>query len=132
MRKQKEQQLQKAIVRYMKLQHKDIFMNGSLGGIYIQKARHRDFKARGYRSGFPDLFFYSPRIIHGRIRHGLAIELKVKGNYPTEAQKVVLNRLDSSGYVSMVCTGIDEAIETIEWYLNCTIPEVDVNYTIKE
>ena len=69
MRKQKEQQLQKAIVRYMKLQHKDIFMNGSLGG---------------------------------------------------------------NGYLACVCTGLDETLERIEWYLNCTIPEVDVNYTIKE
>lgn len=132
MRKQKEQQLQKAIVRYMKLQHKDIFMNGSLGGIYIQKARHRDYKARGYRSGFPDLFFYSPRIVEGEIVNGLAIELKVKGNYPSEAQKNVIGVLNKNGYLAIVCTGLDETLERIEWYLNCTIPEVDVNYTIKE
>ena len=131
MRKQKEQLLQKAVVRNVKMKHPQVFMNGSLGGVFIKSARHRNYKSKGYTSGFPDLFIYEPRIIHGRIRHGLAIELKVKGNYPTEAQKVVLNRLDSSGYVSMVCTGIDEAIETIEWYINCTIPEVDVNYTIK-
>ena len=132
MRKQKEQQLQKAIVRYMKLQHKDILMNGSLGGVYIQNARHRDYKQRGYTSGFPDLFIYSSRIVEGEIINGLAIELKVKGNYPTEAQKNVIGVLNKNGYLACVCTGLDEALERIEWYLNCTIPEVDVNYTIKK
>ena len=132
MRKQKEQILQKAIVRYMKLQHNDIFMNGSLGGVYIQNSRHRDYKARGYTSGFPDLFIYSSRIVEGEIINGLAIELKVKGNYPTEAQKNVIGVLNKNGYLACVCTGLDEALERIEWYLNCTIPEVDVNYTIKK
>lgn len=132
MRKQKEQQLQKAIVKYMKLQHKDILMNGSLGGVYIQNARHRDYKQRGYTSGFPDLFIYSSRIVEGEIINGLAIELKVKGNYPTEAQKNVIGVLNKKGYLAIVCTGLDETLERIEWYLNCTIPEVDVNYTIKK
>jgi hypothetical protein len=132
MRKQKEQQLQKAIVKYMKLKHKDVFMNGSLGGIYIAKARHRDYKSKGYTPGFPDLFIYSPRIIDGKIKHGLAIELKIKGNYPTEAQKNVLSKLDINNYIAVVCTGIDHTIETIEWYLSSTIPESDVNYTITE
>ena len=133
MRKQTEHELQKSIIKYMKLQHPSIFINGSLGGIYIKHHSQRlKGKMAGYRKGFPDLFIYEPRIIHGKIRHGLAVELKVKGNYTTESQKVVLNKLDSSGYVSMVCTGFDQAIETIEWYINCTIPYVDINYTIKE
>ena len=116
----------------MKLKHKDIFMNGSLGGVYIQNARHRDYKAKGYTSGFPDLFFYSPRIVEGEIVNGLAIELKVKGNSATENQKNVIGILNKAGYLAIVCTGIDETLEKIEWYLNCTVPEVDVNYTIKK
>tara|TARA_R110000787_G_scaffold255463_1_gene360808 strand:- start:1605 stop:2003 length:399 start_codon:yes stop_codon:yes gene_type:complete len=132
MRKQEEKKLQKSIVRYMKLKHKDIFMNGSLGGVYIQNARHRDYKAKGYTSGFPDLFFYSPRIVEGEIVNGLAIELKVKGNSATENQKNVIGILNKAGYLAIVCTGIDETLEKIEWYLNCTVPEVDVNYTIKK
>tara|TARA_R110000772_G_scaffold181066_1_gene292397 strand:+ start:97 stop:495 length:399 start_codon:yes stop_codon:yes gene_type:complete len=132
MRKQEEKKLQKSIVRYMKLKHKDIFMNGSLGGVYIQNARHRDYKAKGYTSGFPDLFFYSPRIVEGEIVNGLAIELKVKGNSATENQKNVIGILNKAGYLAIVCTGIDETLERIEWYLNCTVPEVDVNYTITE
>jgi len=132
MRKQKEEQLQKAVVRYMKMQHKDVFVNGSLGGVYIASARHRSYKAKGYQAGFPDLFVYSPRIVEGEYISGLAIELKVKGNYPSENQKKVIGILNSNGYLAVVCTGLDETIERIEWYLSCTIPQVDVNYTIKE
>ena len=36
MRKQTEHELQKSIIKYMKLQHPAIFINGSLGGIYIK------------------------------------------------------------------------------------------------
>ena len=132
MRKQEEKKLQKSIVRYMKLMHKDIFMNGSLGGVYIQNSRHRDYKAKGYTSGFPDLFLYSPRIVEGEYISGLAIELKVKGNYPTENQKNVIGILNANGYLAVVCTGLDETIDRIEWYLSCTIPKADVNYTIKK
>lgn len=133
MRKQSEQELQKAVIKYMKLQHPSIFINGSMGGIYIKHQSQR-MKAKlcGYRKGFPDLFIYESRIVQGTIKHGLAVELKVKGNYPTDTQRRTLKDLNEKGFEALVCTGFDQAIETIEWYLNCTVPEVDVNYTIKE
>ncbi len=131
MRRQLESKLQKAVTTYLKLKHKDVFFNGSLGGIYIKNARHRDYKARGYQSGFPDLFIYSPRIIDGKIYHGLAIELKVKGNSTSINQKAVLSKLRIAGYYSSVCTGFDDTIDTIEWYINSTEPALDINYTIK-
>tara|TARA_R100001163_G_scaffold13569_3_gene12586 strand:+ start:85 stop:486 length:402 start_codon:yes stop_codon:yes gene_type:complete len=133
MRKQNEHELQKAVIKYMKLQHPSIFINGSLGGIYIKHhSQRRKGKEGGFRKGFPDLFIYEPRIVQGTIKHGLAVELKVKGNYATESQKSTLKELNQKGFEALVCTGFDQAIETIEWYINCTIPEVDVNYTIKE
>ena len=131
MRKQSEHELQKSIIKYMKLQHPSIFINGSLGGIYIKHhSQRRKGKECGFRKGFPDLFIYEPRIVQGRIRHGLAVELKVKGNYPTEAQKTTLNELSERGFEAHVCTGFDQAIEKIEWYINSTIPDIDVNYII--
>ena len=133
MRKQTEHELQKSIIKYMKLQHPSIFINGSLGGIYIKHHSQRlKGKMAGYRKGFPDLFIYEPRIVDGKIKHGLAVELKVKGNYPTDTQRRTLNELSERGFEAHVCTGFDQAIETIEWYINCTIPDVDINYTIKE
>ena len=133
MRKQNEHELQKAVIKYMKLQHPSIFINGSLGGIYIKHHSQRlKGKQAGYKKGFPDLFIYEPRIVQGTIKHGLAVELKVKGNYPTDTQRRTLKDLNEKGFEAHVCTGFDQAIEKIEWYINCTIPEVDVNYTIKE
>ena len=104
-----------------------------MGGIYIKHHSQR-LKAKqcGYKKGFPDLFIYESRIVQGTIKHGLAVELKVKGNYPTDTQRRTLKDLNEKGFEALVCTGFDQAIETIEWYINCTIPEIDVNYTIKE
>ena len=133
MRKQSEHDLQKAVIKYMKLQHPDIFINGSMGGIYIKHHSQR-LKAKqcGYRKGFPDLFVYEQRIIDGKIKGGLAIELKVKGNYATQVQRRTLEELQTRNFHAKVCTGFDQTIEVIEWYINSSIPDIDINYTIKE
>lgn len=133
MRKQSEHELQKAVIKYMKLQHPQIFINGSMGGIYIKHHSQR-LKAKqcGYRKGFPDLFVYEQRIIDGKIKGGLAIELKVKGNYATQVQRRTLEELQTRNFHSQVCTGFDQTIEVIEWYINSSIPDIDINYTIKE
>ena len=133
MRKQNEHDLQKSIIKYMKLQHPKVFINGSMGGIYIKHHSQR-LKAKqcGYKKGFPDLFIYEQRIVDGELKGGLAIELKVKGNYPTESQKNTLQSLNDKNFHAQVCTGFDQTIEVIEWYINSTIPEVEINYTIKE
>ena len=60
-------------------------------------------KATGYKRGFPDLFIYEPRNNY----HGLAIELKVGYNKPTNER----------GYKANVCTGIEETLEIINKYL---------------
>ena len=70
-------------------------------------------KATGYQSGFPDIFIYEPRGVF----NGLAIELKVKGNYASRKQKEVLGKLTNKGYRAEVCTGFDHAIEVIDEYL---------------
>lgn len=133
MRKQSEHDLQKAVIKYMKLQHPDIFINGSMGGIYIKHHSQR-LKAKqcGYRKGFPDLFVYEQRIIDGKIKGGLAIELKVKGNYATQVQRRTLEELQTRNFHAQVCTGFDQTIEVIEWYINSSIPDIDINYTIKK
>jgi len=71
-------------------------------------------KATGYQAGFPDLFIYEPRNGY----HGLAIELKVKGNYASDKQKKIIKTLNDKGYKAEICTGLDEAIDTIDNYLN--------------
>jgi len=51
--------------------------------------------------------------------HGLFVELKRKaGSHTSEAQKEFQALVNDNGYLAVVCRGADEAIETIENYLN--------------
>jgi len=111
--KQPEYELQRAVCRYLDIKYNKVFYNGSAGGMRTYLSVAKRMKETGYKSGFPDIFIYKP---NGKY-HGLAIELKVKGNYPSPNQKKVLSILNDSGYRAEVCTGLDEAIEIIDEYL---------------
>ena len=71
-------------------------------------------KQTGTKAGFPDIFLFCPRGAYS----GLAIELKVKPNKPTEKQKWWLENLRKQNYAAHVCYGADEAINVIETYLS--------------
>jgi len=108
----KEYQLQKAVCEYLDL--KNILFCASLGGQYqIHMSQRIKAKKTGYKKGFPDLFIYEPRGNYC----GLAIELKVGYNKPTKEQWIWNEQLNKKGYKAVVCTGIDEALETINNYL---------------
>ena len=111
--KQPEYELQKAVCKYLDVKYKDVFYNGSAGGMYTFFSVGKKMKATGYKSGFPDLFLYESR----KGYNGLAIELKVKGNYASPKQKEVLSLLNDKGYRAEVCTGFDNAVEVIDKYL---------------
>tara|TARA_R110002073_G_scaffold199542_2_gene358652 strand:- start:7978 stop:8298 length:321 start_codon:yes stop_codon:yes gene_type:complete len=105
--------LQKAICRYLDIKYNKVFYNGSAGGMRTYMSVAKKMKQTGYKSGFPDIFIYEPRGEYS----GLAIELKVKGNYASPKQKEVLQLLNNAGYLAKVCTGFDNAIEVIDDYL---------------
>jgi len=109
-----EDKLQSAVVTYLKLNYNALYC-ASLGGAY-QKYHSQRLKAKrtGYIAGFPDLFIYEPRGKH----NGLALELKVKGNYASPKQKDWLLKLTDRGYDAWVCTGFDDAKEKIDNYFN--------------
>ena len=69
-------------------------------------------KRTGYVAGFPDVFCYDARGGY----HGLALELKVKGNYASQKQKNWIKRLNERGYMAKVCTGFDDAKKFIDDY----------------
>ena len=112
--KAKEDKLQSAVVTYLKLEYRALFC-ASLGGQY-QRYHSQRMKAKrnGYSAGFPDLFIYETKGGYC----GLAIELKVKGNYASPKQKDWINKLNARGYLAKVCTGFDEAKEMIDNYFN--------------
>jgi len=74
-------------------------------------------KREGVRAGVPDMFVLSPRAHAGNLYHGLAIELKVGKNKPTEAQVRWISDLRYFGYMAIVCWGAQAAIDTIKHYL---------------
>lgn len=81
-------------------------------------SRHRieaaRLKAEGVKRGMPDLFLAIPCEGH----HGLFIEMKrKKGGRVSDAQNVMIDRLNAEGYQTCVCYGADEAITAIKTYL---------------
>lgn len=80
-------------------------------------SRHRleaaNLKRQGLKAGVPDICLAYPKGVY----HGLYIELKVGKNKPSQAQKEWLARLNSAGYMAVVCYGFQQAKETIEKYL---------------
>ena len=50
--------------------------------------------------------------------NGLAIELKIKPNKPSENQKKWLKKLESMNWKSCVCYSLDEVIKTVEEYVS--------------
>lgn len=70
-------------------------------------------KAEGVKAGVPDICLPVPK---GKY-HGLFIEMKVKGNKPTENQELWLAALKEQGYYTAVCFGLESAIDVILNYL---------------
>ena len=111
--KYSESNLQKAVVDFIKMQFPKMLYCASAGGVYTSMSQAKKMKATGYVKGFPDLFIYEPI---GKY-YGLAIELKVKGNYASKEQKEWIERLNKRGYYAKVCTGFEDCIYTIKKYL---------------
>jgi hypothetical protein len=112
MAKNKEYELQKSVVKYIRFKYPQILYCASAGGVRTSMSQAIKMKATGYVKGFPDLFIYEP--LKGF--NGLAIELKVKGNYPTKEQKSWAVELNDRGYKACICTGLDDAINCINRY----------------
>lgn len=112
--RQCEDRLQTAVITYLRLEKKALYC-ASLGGQY-QRYHSQRMKAKrnGYVAGFPDVFIYEPKGGY----FGLAIELKVKGNYPSQYQRKWIERLNERGYKAVVCTGFDDAKKVIDDYFN--------------
>lgn len=77
-------------------------------------------KAQGVKAGVPDLFLAVPV----REYSGLFVEMKYGRNKTTEKQEWWLEELKKQGYMTTICYGAEEAIQTIAEYLG--IPAVIV------
>jgi len=70
-------------------------------------------KAEGVRAGVPDLFLPVARGGY----NGLFIEMKVGKNKPTDSQKEWMRALMRREYAFAICYGAEEAIDTIQEYM---------------
>jgi hypothetical protein len=70
-------------------------------------------KAKGVKSGVPDCMIYQSTGDY----FGLALELKIKPNKPTNNQKEWLRRLENEGWKTAVAYSFDEAKAHIDIYL---------------
>jgi hypothetical protein len=79
-------------------------------------------KAEGVKPGVSDLFLPYPVAPYA----GLYVEMKAKDGSLSEAQADFLEYANSVGYAAAVCFGSDEAIKTIEDYLEGVLKPVAV------
>ena len=112
--RQLEYQLQKAVVEWIGYSYPNLLYCASAGGMRTNIVTAKKMKATGYKKGLPDLFIYQPN----KKFYGLAIEIKVKGNYPTRSQKEWITRLNKAGYYAQVCKGFEQTSELINKYVN--------------
>ena len=70
-------------------------------------------KAEGVRAGVPDIFLACP----SGGKHGLFIEMKSEDGKLNDRQKEWQARLEQAGYAWRLCRSMQEAVDTVEKYL---------------
>ena len=129
-----EEEVQKAVVKYLCLKYPKAKYCASLGGIRTSFKQAVKAKATGYVKGFPDLQICVPMergvdvkegeggTKRGGIYHGLFLEIKKdKKSYPTKEQKEWIAYLNEQGYCARVTKGLDESLAVIDAYFEKTI-----------
>jgi hypothetical protein len=108
--KSSEDHFQKSVARYLDLVGSFWFHcpnGGSRHGLEAAK-----LKQMGVKSGIPDCLILDSR--HGYA--GLAIELKVGYNKPSEHQLAVLDKLVERNWMVVVSWSLEEVVAAVDWY----------------
>ena len=127
----KEEALQIAVADYIRLQYPRVLFchiaNERKAHVYRKmngksySPNGQKLKKMGVQAGMPDVMVFSQRemIVQGLRGSfcGVAIELKIKPNRPTEKQLEVLQKLNRQGWFTAVCYTFDEAKEVLDKYL---------------
>lgn len=80
---------------------------------YCDPIQGKQLKLMGVKSGVPDLCLPVPN----KGYHGLYIELKAENGKVSDNQDWWLIELHQQGYMCAVCFGLEQAINTILFYL---------------
>lgn len=124
MKVNKEYQLQKMCLSYLKLQYPNVvFMSTGIGiGLTIPQAiRNKAIQKPNFAC--PDIAIYQPNFYH----HGLFIELKVKSPFKKngellksdhlEGQQRTIDELNKLGYFATFAVGFDEFKRIVDSYM---------------
>lgn len=119
----KEEKLQIAVSKYLKLQYPDVIFTAESSGLKLTIGQAVIAKKLRSDKGLPDLMIFEPNKYH----KGLFIELKAagvrlkSGDLPNtehiREQTALLVRLCDRGYAAYFACGFDEAKEIIDEYL---------------
>ena len=109
-----EDNLQIAVANYLRLAYPKVLWTHVANERQTSPQRGAKLKKMGVRAGIPDILIFAKR---GSVS-GLAIELKIKPNTPTQAQKDCLDTLSINGWWTKLCWDFDGAKKIIDSYLN--------------
>jgi hypothetical protein len=110
----KEDKLQHSIMNYLSFEYPSVY------AIHVANEGKRSpferfkFKYLGGKAGVPDILIFRSN----GIRNGLAIELKVGYNKPTDSQKESLEKLRKENWECHWTNDYDKTIEIIDKYLS--------------
>ena len=110
----KEDKLQNSVMSYIKMQYPGVF------AIHVPNEGKRSpferykFKYLGGTAGVPDILIFETKSNYS----GLALELKVGYNKPTENQLNCLKRLKNASWDAQWCNTFDAAKDIIDNYMN--------------
>ncbi len=105
-----EDNLQKAVAKYLDLVGAFWFHCPNGGSRHALEAMK--LKTMGVKAGIPDCMILDSR--HGYA--GLAIELKVGYNKPSEHQLAIFDKLLERNYMVLVSWSLDEVISAVDYY----------------
>ena len=122
----KEEQLSKAVSRYLKLQYSDVVFTCDASGVRLTMGQATALKAQRSVHKIPDMIILKP---NGEY-HGLILELKSEDSSPylkdgslskgqhIQEQNQTLTELLNIGYYAVFAVGFDNAKKIIDDYFN--------------
>jgi hypothetical protein len=109
-----EQKIQISVANYLRLRYPKLLWTISPVGLIISRNMGMLAVRMGYKAGTPDIMIFAPR----GVWHGLFVELKAPGGTVSDEQTSFLAGAFESRYATAICWSYDEAIKTIDQYLN--------------
>lgn len=107
-----EDNFQKSVARYLDAKGVLWFHCPNGGSRNVSEAAK--LKSMGVKPGIPDVLILEPR----KNWYGMAIELKVGKNKPTEHQEKMQRLFISKNWYCLVCYSLDETIFEIDKYFS--------------